>query len=79
MEPGVAPASTKASARPPGASTIAPFRAGNGSAGSLSRAMTRTSNPSIFTAMTVRWQPLMNRNQQPFTGPRWPYLVSAAH
>ena len=62
VEPGVAVASIKTSTRPPGASTSAPPRAGNGSAGWPSRAMTCTSWPSILTAMTSRWKPLMMRS-----------------
>jgi hypothetical protein len=46
FEPGGAVTSTKASTRLPGASTIAPLRARNGSAGWLSIAMTVTSTDS---------------------------------
>ncbi len=61
-EPGGVVASMNASTRVPGASTSAPPRARNGSAGWLSRAMTRTSCPSIFRATTLRWHPLIKRN-----------------
>ncbi len=64
VEPGEALTSTNASTRPPGAKTMAPLRAEKGSAGSPSRAMTRTSYPSILRAITVRWQPLMKRNRR---------------
>ena len=60
--PAGAVTSMKASTRPPGASTSAPLRAWNGSAGWPSMAMTRTSSPSILTAITERWQPLMKRS-----------------
>ena len=46
--PAGAVTSTKASTRPPGASTNAPLRAWNGSDGWLSMAMTRTSAPLNF-------------------------------
>lgn len=56
-------ASTKASARAPGASTRAPLRAGNGSAGCPSRAITWTSWPSNLIARTERCEPLIKRSR----------------
>ena len=61
MVPAGAVTSTKTSTRPPGASTSAPLRAWNGSAGWLSSAMTRTSLFSILIAITDRWHPFMKR------------------
>ena len=62
FEPGGAFTSTKASTRLPGASTIAPLRARNGSDGWLSIAMTVTSTDSSFSAMMLRRLPLMKRS-----------------
>ena len=68
VAPGGAVTSTKASTRPPGASTSAPLRARNGSAGWLSRAMTRTSMILYFYCNDSALAAIDEAKPDPFIG-----------
>ena len=67
--PAGAVTSMKASTRPPGASTSAPLRARNGSAGWLSMAITRTSCPSNFDCNDSALAAVDEAKPEPFVGP----------